>query len=356
MSKMILNGKQYLNGTENFYDCKGVFIDTDTVIVDKTTFTSSLSYTASQDCYIRLYLVTQQGQVINILIDGEDAGLVYFAGTMGMPVFYYLKKGQTIAISNANSSTSSSYIVYGVQQGSTVSIQPVIYSETEREIGVWTDGKPLYQKTWVLDSPLSCATNTWVDTPIPNTGMQRIVKGFANDDYDNGGVNQSNAFMYLSFAVNAPTYVRVLNARNATITITHITLQYTKTTDTAGSGIYTPSGALAVHYSTNEQVIGTWIDNKPLYQKTIEVTNPTHGAWTQIISDNNINIIGYKNEASYAITQAGEKFSIDFCVNSNLYGRSLIYNNEHSMQIEYYNSYGTLSKYIVTIQYTKTTD
>ena len=110
------------------------------------------------------------------------------------------------------------------------------------------------------------------------------------------------------------------------------------------------------NYSTSEQLIGTWIDGKPLYQRTIEVTNPTHGAWTQIISDNNINITGYVNEASCAITQAGEKNAIDFCANSNLYGRSLIYDNDHSMKIEYYNPYGTLSKYIVTIQYTKTTD
>lgn len=106
-----------------------------------------------------------------------------------------------------------------------------VYSTTERVVGKWIDGKPIYEKTWELVSPLSVPYNSWTDTPILNSGMQRIIKGFANDSYINGGVSQSNAFMYLSFAVNAPTYVRVLNARNATITLNIITLQYTKIAD-----------------------------------------------------------------------------------------------------------------------------
>ena len=38
--------------------------------------------------------------------------------------------------------------------------QPVIYSLEEREIGVWTDGKPLYQKTYIYtpSAPLSVAS------------------------------------------------------------------------------------------------------------------------------------------------------------------------------------------------------
>ena len=47
-----------------------------------------------------------------------------------------------------------------------------------------------------------------------------------------------------------------------------ITIQYTKTTDTAGSGTWTPQGVPAVHYSTAEHVIGTWVDGKTLYEKT----------------------------------------------------------------------------------------
>ena len=40
-------------------------------------------------------------------------------------------------------------------------------------------------------------------------------------------------------------------------------------------------------YSTNEKVVGTWIDGKPLYQRTIAVTVPTTTAdYTAVTSDN----------------------------------------------------------------------
>lgn len=48
----------------------------------------------------------------------------------------------------------------------------------------------------------------------------------------------------------------------------YITLLYTKAIDTPGSGTWTTDGTYAHHYSTSEKVIGTWIDGKPLYEKT----------------------------------------------------------------------------------------
>ena len=52
----------------------------------------------------------------------------------------------------------------------------------------------------------------------------------------------------------------------------HITIQYTKTTDQPGSGTWTPQGVPAVHYSTDEQVVGTWTDGSTIYEKTITGT------------------------------------------------------------------------------------
>lgn len=143
----------------------------------------------------------------------------------------------------------------------------------------------------------------------------------------------------------------------STVEVTQVVSSGTKIAtiqvDEESTDLYAPS---ALHtYSSTEHVIGKWIDGSDLYEKTIVIDNPTHGDWTEIISDSNINIIGYVNSASYSLTQAGEITSIDFFANANVYGRSLIYDNGNSMKVEYYNSYGTLSKYIVTIQYTKTT-
>lgn len=238
-------------------------------------------------------------------------------------------------------------------------IAPMIYSEEEIEIGVWTDGKPLYQRTWILNSPLSCATNTWVDTPIPNVGMQRIVKGFANDIFDNGGVSQSNSFLYLSFAVNAPTYVRILNARPTTITVNAITLQYTKTTDTAGSGTYTPSKALAVHYSTNEQVIGTWIDGKPLYERVVQInslpadTNTT--AYPHGISDIDTicdyDFIIHWSNGNTAKADRIQMFSGAFQAN----GAIAVFVNDTNISVSCGQDRSALSGDCI-IRYTKTTD
>ena len=59
-------------------------------------------------------------------------------------------------------------------------------------------------------------------------------------------------------------------------------MQYTKTTDVAGSGSYNTLGVPTVHYTTDEQVVGTWIDGKPVYRRTWEFStgvNVTANSW-----------------------------------------------------------------------------
>ena len=59
------------------------------------------------------------------------------------------------------------------------------------------------------------------------------------------------------------------------------TVQYTKTTDVAGSGNWNTDGVPTHHYSTSEQVIGTYL-GKPLYEKTWDfptITVSSVGAW-----------------------------------------------------------------------------
>lgn len=152
------------------------------------------------------------------------------------------------------------------QQGGVIYL-PTIYSQEEREVGVWKDGKPLYQKTYAGLS-LDCNyANTWYNTNILLGDIDVITSAELVDDnrqFIAGVVGTMSERTYLGVYLS-------ISGR----TITTITIQYTKTTDTAGSGSWTPSGAEAVHYSTNEQVVGTWIDGKTLYEATIEVNNPT---------------------------------------------------------------------------------
>ncbi len=169
---------------------------------------------------------------------------------------------------------------------------PLIYSTDEREVGVWTDGKPLYQKTFVVDNPQ--AGDQTYSLGISN--LEKVVEQFGTwtrrwDVYGSihswtYNINSENEIMpsfQPQFQVLARvrdtdgvfyTYYPTTGAYSQAVSQIRLTIQYTKTTDTAGSGIWTPSGVPAVHYSTDEQVVGTWIDGSTLYERTI-FTNPT---------------------------------------------------------------------------------
>lgn len=153
------------------------------------------------------------------------------------------------------------------------SYPPLIYSDEEREVGVWRDGKPLYQKT--INVPISSITGneTTIDHNIAN--VDTIY--FADGCMIRGGnltlplVTYHTASSWASsiFNLTRTSFVLYLGSdeRRYVLNI-YVTLRYTKTTDTAGSGTWTTQGTLAHHYSTAEHVVGTWIDGKPLYEKT----------------------------------------------------------------------------------------
>lgn len=146
--------------------------------------------------------------------------------------------------------------------------QPVIYSEEEREIGVWIDGKPLYEKTFIFTTSASVSANSWGDTPISNDGIEKTIYCVAYD------IATGTSYDYLACGKGSGSYVRILNVRNAALSYDGLTLRYTKTTDQAGSGQWTPQGVPAVHYSTDEQVVGTWIDGSTIYEKGLTASGP----------------------------------------------------------------------------------
>ena len=252
----------------------GVFVDTDNVIQSATSIPNGTStYTATEDCIVAYQLVaTASGcniQIDNCIIDGLLTGSNYNVVSGNA----YLKKGQVIKFVQT-SSDAGTYTVYGIQTGTTHSkFQPVIYSTTEREIGVWTDGKPLYQKTYVKNNVGS--NNEIVDANMTLSNISLV--GFINNGIEMNSPYSGEVFKeYVSSAV----VLRVFNSssglqcnlegnHNYTGNV-RFTVQYTKVSDTAGSGTWTPQGVPAVHYSTDEQIIGTWINGETLYEKTID--------------------------------------------------------------------------------------
>lgn len=171
-----------------------------------------------------------------------------------------------------------------------------IYSEQEREIGVWYDGKPLYQRTII--TPFSSKTKgsrSWVTIFEGNQGFSPkrafgtitidnyatfIMNGVGHDFADASATN----YAYATYSYNNTTGALSAVLRQYFYDGTAsgyftTTVQYTKNADTAGSGVWTPSGAYARHYSTDENIIGTYL-GKPLYSKVVTGLNVT-AAWQQ---------------------------------------------------------------------------
>ncbi len=220
-----------------------------------------------------------------LVYDGEEEKWVNGEGGGGNANEQVLTKAEYDALTEEQKMNNTTYYINDADTWTSKEVQPVIYSTEEREIGVWVDGKPLYQKSYTFTAG---AVNTYTTHDlglsssiidkikiencfIKNTysGITEVVHlaGFYNPNpYDEtvvGGLTIANNSWAVFYRLG-----RYLAGGEL-----HITVQYTKTTDQPGSGIYTPQGQLAVHYSTDEHVIGTWIDGKPLYEKVIILNN-----------------------------------------------------------------------------------
>ena len=100
---------------------------------------------------------------------------------------------------------------------------------------------------------------------------------------------------------------------------------------------------LSTHYSTEEQVVGEWIDGKPLYQKTISKVVNLSTSWTTVDTIENLDYatIIAGNVSSYTHMHPFFEFVID----------------GNSIKVDTTNSgYSGNRLIIITVQYTKTTD
>ena len=251
-------------------------------------------------------------------------------------------------------------------------IAPMIYSTEEKEAGVYSDGKPLYQKAIELTNlnVIYTETDTYtnvdvsalsIDTMVDMCGWIERSWGTGSRFYNWGYYEKTSTYTIHSNirwnkTGNVIQYTNTVPSGN-TVPTALILIQYTKTTDTAGSGIYTPSGALAVHYSTNEQVIGTWINNKPLYEITFSQTlnNIASGVATNMADISGLNIdeiadisgrVNYYNGADW------------FNVNLGTYFGAYAYPTGYLKFLQTMTAQTTDRSYkvAITLRYTKTTD
>ena len=245
---------------------------------------------------------------------------------------------------------------------------PVIYSTAEREIGVWIDGKPIYKKTVIIPPIAAGTTNYLLDFNI--TTVDKIIdiktiitSNSGDDDFIVPYPLRNNVEEYGVYqqGFNKSTgKLRIDTGTYRAIDSGFSTIYYTKTTDTPGSGKWTSDGVPAVHYSTSEKIIGTWIDGKPLYEKTVTGTTITGGTtFDKAHGISNLNEVvdviimchdssnGWWRKLNFAYNNGS--------INNEWFGGFAIDSTNIKFQI------GTtfannLDKYRVTLQYTKTTD
>lgn len=251
-------------------------------------------------------------------------------------------------------------ILYAIKDvGGSDGFPPLIYSDEEREVGVWRDGKPLYRKTINIGY-------------LPNNAVVPYPHGIANlervTNFEGIGMNSSGiglplpkvsplGLQYLVDIAFTPTDINITAGNDRSGYYAYVTMYYTKTTDAAGSGTWTTQGAYAHHYSTDEQIVGTWIDGKTLYEKVITGTFSSGATTLELnynISDGFvINFWGFLIPSDNPARR--RPIGSNFGNNANL-----IFNgfNMTSVTVKRADGqfWGNTPSVQVVIQYTKTTD
>ena len=252
----------------------GAFLDTNRLIKSTTAIPANtdVTYTATEDCAVIFALINAQNQNYQAWIDG-----ISFCSSWGQTgaksgqQMAYLKKGQTIKFNQTYTGADGGYEVYGLSYGTQNIFAPQIYSLTEREVGTWIDNKPLYCKTIEISQyNVTLKNDVWANI-CTISDADYMVKAVVN-------TQSPNTAYLMRFQIDNG-YLQ--GASNVQVTLTqygqlYVTLYYTKSTDTAGSGQYNTLGMPMVHIEDNvEMVIGTY-NGKPLYQmKTSFTVNTT---------------------------------------------------------------------------------
>lgn len=241
--------------------------------------------------------------------------------------------------------------------------QPLIYSAEEREVGVWTNGKPLYQKTIISTSELSRGAINQISLGITDIDVCVSVSGFSSYGSNNTYVplpygDKDNSLVCLMNINRASSIANVWVGSDysspSTVNILIITLRYTKTTDTPGSGTWTPQGVPAIHYSTDEHIVGTWTDGSILYEKTYSISSLSSSS---VLIDSNITSetakIRSTSYGSYRLSGAGYDAQYVSHTSYSIFARLVFNPSGLYANIENITSGVTASDFDITVRYTK---
>ena len=114
-----------------------------------------------------------------------------------------------------------------------------------------------------------------------------------------------------------------------------------------------------INYSTDEKIVGAWVDGKPLYQKTISQKNISSRSEFSIITSSSMPNIKIVDFNGYFIDPWGSYYDLKAYYDSANY-RTYAFLKSEQTELRAYGSFGSEVynniSLIVTIRYTKTTD
>lgn len=150
-----------------------------------------------------------------------------------------------------------------------------LYSTTERVVGQWIDGKPLYQKSFETVSPNTTKATQKIVQLDAECRIQNFfgvigesISGSVAKKPLNYGNPELSFYMHTYSPYGNDLWMYVTRSAEVNAPV-WVTVQYTKTTDSAVESYGTDTT-----YSTDEHVVGSWIDGRPVYQKTIYRDTP----------------------------------------------------------------------------------
>ena len=103
-------------------------------------------------------------------------------------------QAETTGLKNVRPTNTS--VLYCIKYTNSLIMQPANnYSTTEKRIGTWIDGKPLYQKTVVFSDSFACNPDTYytADKNINDLNIDTFVRNYTT--FDHNGTTQDAPFM-----------------------------------------------------------------------------------------------------------------------------------------------------------------
>lgn len=233
--------------------------------------------------------------------------------------------------------------------GGTYVVSDLDYSTEEQLTGRrWVNGKPIYIKTLNIAS-ISSGTTT-----IAVENIEDLIS------YD-GRITISDTQRPFPFSQNGLTSKALINEcyggnihiiSNWDATDLKVNIKYTKTTDTASSPVAPPKVEAMHVYSTEEKVVGTSYNGKPIYERTfLNIPVENLNQWTFLTNDGNIEELF---DESGCVIRDNEPIPYGI-FSTTIYSACIIRNNNIAVTMHGEAGESYYFKHF-TVQYTKTTD